>query len=153
MAISTDKKKKLSGVMAGINKTFGAGTVNFVSDIYDDLRVRFYDTPSKEFNAMSNGGVGVGRVVEFFGEHSAGKTSFAQSIVAHQQKKDPEFTAGQFETEGSFDPEFVENVLGVDMDRFIHWDQKDMTAEKGLDILRGLVSSGEFNMIIVNSVN
>ena len=38
------------------------------------------------------------------------------------------------------------------MDRLVYWDQKEVGAEQGFDILRSLVSSGEFDMIVCNSV-
>ena len=71
--------------------------------------------------------------------------------VAYNMKIDPDFTAGFFETEESYDPEYA-RMLGIDLDRFVYWDQREYGAEKGLDILVALVASGEFNMIIVNSV-
>ena len=71
--------------------------------------------------------------------------------IAHNQKKDPEFMAGFFETEESYDPEYAAK-LGVDLDRMVYWDQREHGAEKGLDILGALIASGQFNMIVVNSV-
>lgn len=151
MAISTDKKKKLAGVMAGINKKFGGSTVNFVTDIKDELEIKYYQTPSHEFNSMLGGGLARGKIVELYGENSSGKTSMIIETIAHNQKNDPEWVAGWFETEGSIDPEQLQ-AFGVDMDRLVYWDQKDVGAEQGFDILRSLVSSGEFDLIAVNSV-
>lgn len=151
MAVSADKKKALGGVLASINKKFGVGSVNFVADIKDKLKVRYYKTPSHEFNLMLGGGFGVGKIIELFGENSSGKTSMGLETIAFNQKADPDFVGGIFETEESFDPDYAA-TFGIDMDRFVYWDQQDSGAEKGLDILRGLVASGQFNMIIVNSV-
>jgi recombination protein RecA len=151
MAISNDRKKSLAGVLDKINKKFGAGAVSFVKDVEDKLRVEFYKTPSHEYNIMLNGGFGRGRIVELFGENSSGKTTLAIETIAKNQKENPDFVAGWFETEGSVDPEQL-RTFGVDMDRLVYWDQTDTGAEQGFDILRGLVASGEFNMIVVNSV-
>lgn len=150
--MSTDKKKAVASAMAGINKQFGLGTINMAGDILDILKIRYYKTPSHEVNTMLGGGVGKGKIVEFFGEPSCGKTSLALEIVAHNQKLDPDFMAGIFETEGSFDPDYATKTFGIDMSRFAYWDQKDSGAEQGLDILRSLVASGQFNILIVNSV-
>lgn len=38
------------------------------------------------------------------------------------------------------------------MERLVYWDQSDIGAEQGFDILRSLVESGEFGFIVVNSV-
>lgn len=149
MAISADKKKNLTAVLNGINKKFGANTVSFVKD--KDLKIEYLQSPSHEFNAMLNGGIGVGRIVEFYGENSSGKTSMAIEIIAHNQKINPDFIAGWFETEGSIDEEILKS-FGVDMDRLIYWDQTELGAEQGLDVLRGLIASKQFDMIVVNSV-
>lgn len=149
MAISADKKKNLTAFMNGINKKFGANTIGFAKD--KDLKIQYLQSPSHEFNAMLNGGIGVGRITEFYGENSSGKTSMAIEIIAHNQKIDPDFVAGWFETEGSIDEEILKS-FGVDMERLVYWDQTDCGAEQGLDILRSLIASGQFNMIVVNSV-
>jgi len=151
MAISKDRQKALTGVLDKINKKFGVDSVAFVKDIQDRLRVEFYPTPSHEFNIMTNGGFGKGRIVELYGENSSGKTSMAIETIAKNQKTDPEFVAGWFETEGSVDPDQLK-MFGVDMSRLVYWDQTEVGAEQGFDILRSLVASGQFNMIVVNSV-
>ena len=116
MAISKDRQKALTGVLDKINKKFGVDSVAFVKDIQDRLRVEFYPTPSHEFNIMTNGGFGKGRIVELYGENSSGKTSMAIETIAKNQKTDPEFVAGWFETEGSVDPDQLK-MFGVDMSR------------------------------------
>lgn len=151
MAISKDKKNQLASLMKGINKKFGDNSVNFVSDIKEELKAKYFTSPSCEFNMMLYGGIGVGKITEFFGPESSGKTSMAIEIIKQEQDKDPEFVAGWFETEGSITAEQLEKK-GVDMDRLIYWDQKKLSAEEGLDILRGLVESSMVNMIVVNSV-
>lgn len=152
MALSAEKQAALDKSMAETNKKFGKGTINLMSNILDKLKIKYYKTPSFEVNLMLNGGVGVGKVIEFFGESGSGKTSLALETIAYNQKKDSDFMAGWFETEGSYDPDYAKNVFGIDHKRCTYWDQKDYGAETGLDILRGLVSSGVYNMIVINSV-
>lgn len=151
MAISKEKKSQLASLMKGINKKFGDKSVSFVSDIKEDLKAKYYTSPSCEFNMMLYGGVGIGKITEFFGPESSGKTSMAIEIIKQEQDKNPDFVAGWFETEGSITVEQLEKK-GIDMERLIYWDQKELSAEKGLDILRGLVESSMVNMIVVNSV-
>ena len=152
MALSKEKKKSLTAAMNKINKQFGADTVRLVGEHAEEMKVRHYETPSLEVNEMLGGGMVVGKVVELYGENSSGKTSLALETIAHNMKINPEFTAGFFETEESYDPVYAE-MLGIDLDRFVYWDQREHGAEKGLDILNALVASGEFNMIVVNSVS
>lgn len=151
MAISKEKQKSVANVLSKINKKFGAGSVSFAKDKVEDLTVKYILTPSHVFNAMIGGGFGCGRITELYGENSSGKTTLAIETIAYNQKMNPDFIAGWFETEGSIDRDTLE-TFGVDMERLIYWDQTDAGAEQGLDILRGLVASGEFNMIVVNSV-
>lgn len=151
MPISKDKKAALASLMKGINKKFGDETVNFVSDMKDKLAINFLKSPSHEFNMMLYGGLGIGKIIEFFGPESSGKTTMAIEIIKKQQEENKEFIAGWFETEGSMSKDQLEN-FGIDMDRLIYWDQKELSAEKGLDVLRSIVESDMVDMIVVNSV-
>lgn len=151
MAISNAKRKNLTSVMNKINKKFGEGSVNFVKDIEEKLKVRYLRTPSHEVNIMLNGGLGLGRIIELFGENASGKTTLLIETIAKNQKENPDFVAGWFETERSVDEEQLK-AFGIDMDRLVYWDQSEVGAEQGFDILRGLVASGEFDLIAVNSV-
>ena len=152
MALSKEKKKSLTAVMNKINKQFGVNTVKIAGEHAEEMSIKLYPTTSPEVNEMLYGGFAQGKIIELYGPNSSGKTSLAMETVAYNMKIDPEFTAGFFETEESYDPEYA-RMLGIDLDRFVYWDQREYGAEKGLDILIALVASGEFNMIIVNSVN
>lgn len=152
MAISKDKKKRLDGVMGKIKKKFGDDSINKLSDVADELRVTYHKTPSHEVNAMLGGGLGRGRIAELFGQPGCGKTSMALEQIAKEQQADEEFMAAWLETEGSLDPADCE-MFGIDMQRLLIIEQsEDLPAEDAMDIVRSLVSSGEFNMIVVNSV-
>lgn len=151
MAISAEKKKGLSNVLAQMNKRFGAGVVALAKDKEDELKTEFIRTPSHEFNAMLGGGFAKGRIVELYGENSSGKTTMLIETIAKNQKENPDFTAAWFETEGSIDQQTLE-MFNVDLERLVFWNQDDVGAEQGLDILRGLVGSGEFDLVVINSV-
>ena len=150
MAISKEKKAALTSVLKGLNKKFG-DKVNFVDDIQEQLKIKRYKTPSLELNIALNGGIPIGKIVELYGQPSCGKTSLAMEIIKENQEKDPDFVAGWFETEESVDAKQLE-AFGIDMERLVYWDQSDIGAEQGFDILRSLVESGEFGFIVVNSV-
>lgn len=151
MPISKEKKKALDSVLAGINKRFGTGTIDFVSNKEEELKVKYYPTGCTEVDTMLGGGMGKGRIVEIFGPESSGKTSLAYETMAEEQKNDPEAVCGYFETEESYDPEYA-RMLGVDTNRLIYWDQRNVTAETGFDILRSVIESGQCSIILVNSV-
>lgn len=152
MAISKDKKKKLDTVMGKINKKFGDNSISILKDVADDLKVTFHKTPSHEVNAMLGGGFGRGKIVELYGANSSGKTSLALEQIAKEMKESPDFAAAWLETEGSLNPEDCQ-TFGIDMDRFAFIQQsEELIAEDCMDIIRSLVSSGEFNMVVLNSV-
>lgn len=151
MAIDGAKKKRLNNVLAGINKKFGASTVDYVSNKEEELTIKRYHSPSYNFDMMLYGGIVVGKVVEFYGKPSSGKTTMAIEIIKENQATNPDFTVGWFETEGSTDVDTLKK-FGIDIDRIVYWDQKNVGAEQGFDILRSLVESGEFDMIVINSV-
>lgn len=143
--------KALQKTLKNINKKFGEGKVGTLKEKEEDLTIKFYKTPSVEFNNMLGGGFAQGKLIELYGANSSGKTSMAMETIAHNQAKDPEFLAGWFETEESFDFEYAE-LLGIDTERMYIWDQRQTGAEEGLDILRALVVDGSFDMIVINSV-
>jgi len=152
MAISKDKKKAIDAVMGKINKKFGAGATDYLANLEEELRIRFFKTPSHEVNAMLGGGIGKGKIIEFYGNNSSGKTSMALEIIAKAQKEDPEFMAAWIETERSLDSDYMAK-FGIDMDRMIIVEQsEELTAESCMDIIRSLVNSEQFGLIVLNSV-
>lgn len=152
MAISKDKQKALNAIMGKINKKFGDNTISKLVDVTEELRVTYHKTPSYELNAMLGGGLGKGKIIELFGQPGCGKTSLALEEIANAQREDKEFMVAWLETEGSFDPDDCE-MFGIDTDRFLYLEQsEELNAEDAMDIIRSLVSSGEFDMVVVNSV-
>ena len=154
MAISKDKKKSIDALMGKINKKFGDKSVNYLKAVEDNLKLRFYKTPSHEFNGMLYGGVAETKIIEFSGLPSSGKTSMAMEIIKKRQEEDEneEFMAAWFETENSVDKETLE-MFGIDTERVVFIEQsEELPAEQCMDILRSLISSGEFGLVVVNSV-
>lgn len=152
MAISKEKQKALDSMMGKISKKYGEKSVSKLGDVIDDLKITFHKTPSHEVNAMLDGGMGKGRIIELYGNPGCGKTKLSLQQIAIEQKNDPEFVAGWLDTEGDFDPRDIE-MFGIDPSRFYLIEQsEELLAEEAMDIIRGMVSSGQFNMIVVNSV-
>lgn len=152
MAISKEKKKALDALMGGINKKFGAKSINYLADVQEELKVKFWKTPSHELNSMLSGGFGKGKIIELYGNNSCGKTSLALEVIAKAQKEDPDFMAAWIETERSFDSDYAAN-FGIDMDRLTVAEQsEDLTAEDCMEIIRSLTNSGMFGIIVLNSV-
>lgn len=140
----------LNALMAKINKEFGENSIGFAKDRFEELRVKYIPTPSEALNQALGGGLGVGRIIELYGEAGCGKSTLCLEVIGKCMKEDPTFMAGWFENERSFDPEFAEK-MGVDLSRLVFWNQ-DKTAEESLEFLRALIASGELQILIVNSV-
>ena len=104
MAMDKNKLKNINSLLKDINTKFGTNSVNVLSEVEDELKVKFFKTPSHEVNAMLGGGIAKGKITEFFGANSSGKTSLAIEIIAKAQKEDDDFMAAWLETEGSVDP-------------------------------------------------
>lgn len=148
-----DKQKRLQGVMSQINKRYGPNVVMKASDAVAQgkLTKRVIPTPSLELNDALHC-KGFAGIVELYGAHSSGKTSLAIDTLAKAQREDPNFVGGWLETEGSVTEQILADH-GIDLERLIYWRQEDVgNAENALDILRGLVASGDIDMIVVNSV-
>ena len=72
--------------------------------------------------------------------------------LAKEQKKDPDFYAAWLETESSVTEEILADH-GVDLERLLFWQQEDVgNAESSLDVARGLITAGDIDMLVVNSI-
>ena len=145
------RNKAINDVLGKINKKFGAGSVSFLKDIAEELKVTFIKTPSYELNSALGGGLGRKKIIELYGVPSCGKTSLAFEVIAEEQKRDKNFYAAWIETENSIDPDYIAS-FGIDMDRFVLVQQDEtLSAESCLEIVRSLVNSGQIGLIVLNS--
>lgn len=147
-------KRDLNAVkkqIGALNTKYGSGVIGFGKDMKEQLTLSFIKTPSTELNNTLDGGLARGKIIEAYGPNSSGKTSLFLNTIAKNQKENPNFVAGWFETEGSVTWEDIEK-FGIDTDRLVYWDQRSITAEQGLDILIDSVFSGNFDMIVLNSI-
>jgi len=106
--------------------------------------------PAQQLNlTFTGGGFPRGRMVEFFGPESSGKTTSALIVVAGFQQADqrPVFYV---DAEGTYDP-FWARKLGVDNDRVILWRPDASTAEEVFDKCLEVVSTGEISLLIIDS--
>lgn len=119
----------------------------------DSLKTTRVSTASMEVDIALHGGFAKGTIVEIYGPESSGKTEFLLETIGKHQKVDPDFYAFWIETEGSLDLEDAKSKHGVDPDRLaVHYLDSSKGAEESLEFVRGLISSGIFDMGCVNSV-
>ena len=98
-------------------------------------------------NALVIGGFARGRVVEVYGPESSGKTTLALQVIAQAQASGG--VAAFIDAEHALDPKYARK-LGVDTQRL--WVAQPDYGEQALEIADGLIRSGEFDIVVVDSV-
>lgn len=97
--------------------------------------------------ALGIGGIPRGRIIEIFGNESAGKTTLALHVIAEAQKQ--KLLCAFIDAEQSLSLPYAQQ-LGVDIDKLIL--SIPDSGEQGLDITETLVKSKEVGVIIIDSV-
>jgi len=96
--------------------------------------------------ALGAGGLPRGRIVEWFGPPSCGKTSLALETVAHAQRNGS--VAAWIDADRTFDPAYAA-ARGITLDR-LPVVQAD-SAEQTLEIAGQLLASGAVDLLVVDS--
>ncbi len=141
------KRKALDLAIAGIEKSFGKGSI---MKLTDDTKVAVDVIPTGCLAldiALGIGGIPRGRIIEVYGPESSGKTTLALHMVAEAQKKGG--IAAFIDAEHALDPIYAEN-LGVDLES-LYVAQPD-SGEQALDICEQLVKSGGIDIVVIDSV-
>lgn len=112
-----------------------------------DVEVKRISSGRLSLDIPMGGGYPDGRIIEFYGGESSGKTTATLHSIASFQRQG--FKCAFIDYEHAFDPEYA-RALGVDTDELIF--SQPTTAEEGLDIIDALVSTGELKLIVVDSV-
>lgn len=136
----------LSKLMSNVEKKYGKGLIGTI----DSLNLEIPKIPS---NIMSldyalGGGFPKGRIVEMYGESSAGKTSLSLHTIAQSQKKGGR--CAFIDAENSFDPKQAKR-LGVDLETLLI--VKTKTGEMAFDVLHEIVQTNMFSVVVVDSVS
>ena len=97
--------------------------------------------------AIGIGGIPKGRIVEFYGPESSGKTTLALMCTANSQAAGG--TAAFIDAEHALDPLYA-RTLGVDLDNLLV-SQPD-SGEQALEICELLVRSNAVDVIVIDSV-
>lgn len=142
------KEKRITKIREKMEKDYGAGSIMGATSKpkYHD----FISTGSIGLDkALGIGGVPRGRVIEIFGPESSGKTTLAMHIMAEAQRFDKEAYCAIVDAEHAFSTLYAEGV-GIDLKR-LEISQPDY-GEQALEITKSLVESGEFDVIVVDSV-
>ena len=142
-----DKKKALSDVMGKIQKIHGKESISLL-----DNKVNL-DIPNIPSNLMSLdlavgiGGIPKGRIIELYGDNSAGKTTLALNYIANAQKAGA--IAAFVDAEHALDPKWAKK-RGVILEELLI-SQPD-NGEEALEMVDNLVQTNQVGIIVVDSV-
>ena len=146
MAKQEKEKKTIDSVLQSINKRYGEGTLMALGSNQKAF-VKTITTGSMAIDDALGGGYAVGRLVELFSEPSVGKSTISATAIAEVQKTGGR--AAYIDTENSVDAKYFE-ALGVNIKELL-FTQPD-SAEAACQILLDLLDTGEFSLIVVDSI-
>ena len=141
------KKMSLDETLKYLNKEHGRGAV-----------LKYSDREPLDIEVVSSGSLGVdvalgvagypkGRIIEIYGPFASGKTTLTLHAVAEVQKQGG--LAAFIDVEHALDPSYA-TALGVNMDDVLISQPK--SGEEALEIAEKLTSSGEVDIVVVDSV-
>jgi recombination protein RecA len=143
-----ERSRALELALSQIEKQFGKGSILRLGSKDAIVPVSVISTGSISLDAaLGVGGLPRGRVIEVFGPESSGKTTIALQVVAEAQKKGG--IAAFIDVEHALDPAYARK-LGVDIDNLLV-SQPDY-GEQALEITNHLISSGQIDVLVVDSV-
>jgi recombination protein RecA len=130
-----------------ITKAYGKGAIMRM-DEEELANIKGISTGSLALDlALGGKGIPCGRISEFFGPESSGKTTLALSVIAQSQKDGG--VAAFIDAEHALDPTWAKR-LGVNLEALLV-SQPD-TGEQALDIAEMLVRTNAVDVIVIDSV-
>ena len=142
-----EKLKALQATISKIEKDYGKGTIMKLGD-QPDCSVSTIASGSIGLDhALGIGGYPRGRVIDFYGPESSGKTTLAIHAIAEAQKTGG--IAAIIDAEHAFDRTYAKN-LSVNVDTLLI-SQPD-NGEQALEIADNLIRSGAIDIIVIDSV-
>jgi recombination protein RecA len=143
-----ERSRALDLALSQIEKQFGKGSILRLGSKDAIVPVSVISTGSISLDAaLGVGGFPRGRINEIFGPESSGKTTIALQVIAEAQKKGG--MAAFIDVEHALDPIYARK-LGVDIDNLLV-SQPDY-GEQALEITGALITSGQIDVLVVDSV-
>lgn len=139
---------KLLDWMKKVNKTYGSEIVE-LNVVEKDLDLIPFTSP--RLNYMSYGGVPRGRITEFYGEESSGKSTLCLDLMANFQKKWSDEYILYIDIEGTYDAKWASN-MGVKPDTVVILNCLGQYAEEVFDQVKEAMETGAFGLMILDSI-
>ena len=137
----------LKEVFKSIEKISGSKALMVGVEVKDVERVPM---PMVLVNRILYGGIPKGRMVEFSGPESSGKTSTSLMFAGEYQRQD-ERPVFFIDSEGTYDPRWAAK-LGVDNEKLIKWTPENVNAEEVFQKTLEVIETGEIGLVILDSI-
>ena len=144
---SDTREAALERAVSQIEKAFGKGAIMRLDDDPANLPPGLSTGAISLDLALGGRGIPVGRICEFYGPESSGKTTLALHVAAAAQKAGG--VAAFIDAEHALDPTWARRI-GVDLEALLV-SQPD-TGEQAMEICELLVRSNSIDVIVVDSV-
>ncbi len=140
--------KTLKATLQLVERQFGKGAIMKLGDSAGTEPMETISLGALSLDlAMGGRGIPRGRIVEFFGPESSGKTTLALHLVAEAQKAGG--VAAFIDAEHALDPSWAKR-LGVQTENLLV--SQPSCAEEALQIAEMLVKSNAIDVIVIDSV-
>ena len=151
MSATDIKKEKLSKLLAfqtAMEKKYGDEILQ-MGGMKKDHAVDTIPTGSVSLDvALGVGGLPQGRIVEIYGPEASGKTTLTLQVISQAQRRGG--LCGFIDVEQALDVSYAKQ-LGVKFDETLQIASPEY-GEQALDILKDMISSGAFSVIVLDSV-
>lgn len=141
------KESRINETKKALEKKFGKGTIMGANDkgtSHDHISTGSLGVDK----ALGIGGLPKGRIIEIYGPESSGKTTFCLEVIAQAHKNKDSYCA-IIDAEHALNIPYAE-ALGIDLNR-LEIAQPDY-GEQALEIADELISSGDFDIVVIDSV-
>lgn len=112
-----------------------------------DFKVERIPTGIFSLDEALGGGLPRGRIIEVFGKESSGKSTLTTFLMAQIQKSGGK--AALIDAEMAFDGSYAK-AIGIDVSKLMV--AQPGSLEEGMDVLRELVNTKAFDIIVIDSV-
>ncbi|UOE58173.1 recombinase RecA [Cytobacillus oceanisediminis] len=137
----------IDSLMAKINKSLGDNTIAYCSE--GGPIINTVTSGSLTMDLALGGGIPEGRIIEYYGNSMAGKTTLAFLHMAAVQREGKRYVAF-IDAEHAMNKNLAAQY-GIDLDKLIYVNPK--TAENAVDVMDALIRSGEVGLIVTDSVS
>lgn len=138
---------KVEDALSRLQKKYG-DDVLMQLDKEIDFKVDWVSTGCYGLDELVGKGIPRGRIIEVFGAESGGKSTLSLFLMAQLQKKGGRVAL--IDAENAFDGTYAANI-GLDISKLLV--SQPTTLEESMDIIKELVETGAFDMIVVDSVS